>query len=304
MKRGLIAWDKAELPPEAFEARLARVRKELAMRYLPAMVVYSDVWQSNRGRYFSNFMPYWNRALIVIPAAGKPVLLCSLSQRVYPWIKSVTIFEEIKPSPNLPQRVFEMCAEKGWTKIGVWDLASLPNDLHTQLRNGEVAMDDVSWHPATDHWELAMYRRAARVTREGLHAEMSGSADLVDHEFVARLEHRFRRAGAEDLVVLVTNGTSPPAPPTGALLGDSFSASVALEYRGHWVKIIRNKAGFTGPAHSYRKEDLSGRYPYQSTQPGGAPGTVYAARTEMRQDGLRLFYGDSYVQGASGAELL
>lgn len=304
MKRGLITWDKAELPPEAFESRLAAVRKELAVRDLPALVVYSDVWQSNRGRYFGNFMPYWNRALIVIPAAEKPVLLCSLSPRVYPWIKSVTIFEEIKPSPNLSQRVFEMCAEKGWTKLGVWDLASLPNDLHTQLHGGQVTLNDVVWHPATDPWELAMYRRAARMAREGLHAEMGGSGSLIDHEFVAGLEHRFRRAGAEDLVILVSSGKTPPAPPTGTSLGDSFSASIALEYRGHWVKIIRNKAGFTGPAHAYRKEDLSGRYPYESTEPGEQPGTIFAARTEIRKDNRRLFYGDSYVQLAQGAELL
>jgi len=304
MKRGLITWDKTELPPEAFESRLAAVRKELAARDLPALVVYSDVWQSNRGRYFGNFMPYWNRALIVIPAAGKPVLLCSLSPRVYPWIKSVTIFEEIKPSPNLAQRIFEMCAEKGWTKLGVWSLACLPYDLHTQLRAGGVVLEDVGWHPATDHWELAMYRCAARMAREGLQAEMGVAAGLIDHEFVARVEHRFRRAGAEDLVILVSNGATPPAPPTGASLTDSFSAAVALEYRGHWVKIIRNKPGFTGPAHSYRKEDLSGRYPYESTEPGEQSGTIFAVRTEIREDGRRLFYGDSYVQGASGAEML
>lgn len=304
MKRGLIAWDKSELPPEAFESRLAAVRKELAARNLPALVVYSDVWQSNRGRYFSNFMPYWNRALIVIPAVEEPVLLCSLSPRVYPWIKSVTIFEEIKPSPNLSQRVFEMCAEKGWKKLGVWDLHALPYDLHMLLSAGDVALEDVAWHPATDPWELAMYRHAADMAREGLQAEMKDAASLSDHEFVARVEHRFRRAGAEDLIVLVSQGTAPPAPPSGATLGESFSASVALEYRGHWVKIIRNRAGYTGPAHSYRKEDLSGRYPFQSMEPGEQPGTIFAVRIEIQSEGRRYFHGESYVQGRAGAELL
>src|SRR5689334_14380696 len=134
MKRGLIAWDKSELPPEAFESRLAELRKELAARDLPAVLIYSDVWQSNYGRYFTNFMPYWNRALIVVPAEDKPVLLCSLSPRVYPWIKSVTIFEEIKPSPNLAQRVFEMCSEKAWNRLGT--AGAFPYDLANSLRAG------------------------------------------------------------------------------------------------------------------------------------------------------------------------
>ena len=75
MKRGWITWDKAVIPPAAFEARLGAACAHLAAHDLAALVVYSDVWKSNQGRYFSNFMPYWNRALIVIPRDGAPVLL-------------------------------------------------------------------------------------------------------------------------------------------------------------------------------------------------------------------------------------
>ena len=45
MKRGLITWDKTELPPSAFEARLALVRQHLVSKDLPALVVYTDVWR-------------------------------------------------------------------------------------------------------------------------------------------------------------------------------------------------------------------------------------------------------------------
>ena len=308
MKRGLIAWDKTDLPPEAFEARLASVRHTMAARGLHALLVYSDVWQSNLGRYFSNFMPYWNRALIVIPAVvvpamEKPVLLCSLSPRVYPWIKTVTIFDEIKPSPNLAQRVFAMCAEKGWKKIGA--MGAFPYDLDQALRAGEVAVESVNAPPPSDEWALSLYRRAAALAREGLQAELSGAAvGLPGHEFVARLEHRYRHAGAEDLVILFSNGAAPPAPASAAPLSAVFSAAVALEYRGHWVKIVRNHPGLTGPAASYRKESLSGPYPYESTDPPEQPGVIFAVRTEIQRNAARLFHGDSYVQTDSGAELL
>jgi len=247
MKRGLITWHKDELPPQAFDNRLAAARRVLSERDLPALVVYSDVWRSNQGRYFSNFMPYWNRALLVIPSEDKPVLLCSLSPRVYPWIKSVTILEEIKPSPNLAQRVFEMATEKGWTKIGVLDEGSLPYDLYSQLHAGDLEVLDVPAsriRPCADEWELAMCARAEKLAREILAEEMPQAPGLIDHEFVGRLERKFRRAGAEDLILLIANpGT--PAPPTGAILRQDFAVAVALEYRGHWVSIAPD-----GTAHN------------------------------------------------------
>src|SRR5580658_10252361 len=211
MKRGWITWDKTELPPSAFESRLAVVRQHLAASDLPALVVYTDVWRSNQGRYLANFMPYWNRALLVIPRDSAPVLLCGLSPRVYPWIRSVTILEDIRPNMNLAK----MCDENGWANIGVLDLPQLPFDL--PVPNGV----DVPWsaiHPEPDEAELAMYRRAAKMAREILAEEPLVG---LDHEFVGRLERKFRRAGAEDLVIQV--------------IGDSVS--VAMEYRGHWVKI-------------------------------------------------------------------
>ncbi len=133
MKRGLITWDKAELPPSVFDARLARARAALVKHDLPALLVYSDVWRSTEGRHLTNYMPYWNRSLIVIPREQGPVLLCGLSPRVYPWIKSVTIFEEIRPASKLVPTLLQVCAERGWTKLGVLDLPRLPHEIHAPL---------------------------------------------------------------------------------------------------------------------------------------------------------------------------
>ena len=61
MKRGLITWDKAELPPSVFDARLAKVRDALSTQNLPALLVYTDVWRSNEGRHLTNYITYWNQ---------------------------------------------------------------------------------------------------------------------------------------------------------------------------------------------------------------------------------------------------
>ena len=97
------------------------------------MVLYSDVWRSNDARYLSNYMPYWNRAFVVVPREEKPILLCALSPRVYPWIKTVTVHETIIASPSPPATLFKLCAERGWKRVGVCDLDGLPADLHAEL---------------------------------------------------------------------------------------------------------------------------------------------------------------------------
>lgn len=294
MKRGWITWDKTELPPSAFEARLAKVRQHLSEQDLPALVVYTDVWRSNQGRYLANFMPYWNRALLVIPRDSAPVLLCGLSPRVYPWIRSVTILQDIRPNMNLAK----MCDENGWAKVGVLDLPQLPFDL--SVSNGI----DIPWsviHPEPDEAELSMYRRAAKMARRILAEEAPTG---LDHEFAGRLERKYRRAGAEDLVVLVTNGDTPPQPPKGLTLGATSSISVAMEYRGHWVKIVgpglQPAAGVPAGVQL-----LSGPYPYEHSYTADlTPGAIFATVTESKVNGKRIFQGDTWRQGPNGPEPL
>jgi Xaa-Pro aminopeptidase len=238
MKRGLITWDKTELPPSVFEARLAKARKALAAQDLPALLVYSDVWRSTEGRHLTNYMPYWNRSLIVIPWEQPPVLLCGLSPRVYPWIKSVTIFEEIRPASKLVPALLQLCAERGWTKLGVLDLLGLTHEIYLPLAASSVGISDVKLE-LTDDAEIAMHQRAEQMAREILTAELPKGAGLTDYQFSGILERAFRRAGAEDLVLLFGNGDSAPRPARGAMLGDKYSIAVALEYRGHWARVTR-----------------------------------------------------------------
>ena len=303
MKRGWITWDETELPRAAFEARLDALRHDLTERDLPAVAIYTDVWRSNRARHFSNFMPYWNRALLVVPRDAPPILLCGLSPRVYPWIRSVTILDEIRPSPNLARQLLDLAGEKSWRCLGMLDLQGLPFDLHHQLRAGAVEIVDFSLPAGPDSWELSVYRRAAKMARDGLAEELARSTGLTDYEFASRLERKFRRAGAEDLVILVTNGQAAPAPPRGETLGGHFSVALALEYRGHWVKIARSASGRDPFPTRLHAETLSGPYPYEISRRLETP-ALLAIRFESRTEGLRLFHGDTYWSGDQGLALL
>jgi hypothetical protein len=311
MKRGLISWDRAELPAAAFEARLGALYQLCTDFDVPALVAYSDVCRSNDVRYISNYMPYWNRALTVVPRGEKPILLCALSPRVYPWIKTVTVHETILPSPSLPAQLVKLCAERGWSKVGMLDQAGLPNDLFTQFGAEKIEFVDIphaAFRPVATESELAMHRRAALLAREILAAEVTRAAiGLTDHELTGRLERRLRRAGAEDLVVLISDGRSVPLPALGKKINENSSATVALEYNGHWVKLSRNVDNVsaelpptTGEADIHR-ELLSGRYPWEGlTSHDAARNVITSIQVTIRRGENRLYYGDTGLQGSDG----
>lgn len=296
MKRGLIAWDRTQLPPAVFDSRLARVRAALDARNLPALLVYTDVWRSNQARFLTNFMPYWNRSLVVIPADSPPVLLCALSPRVYPWIKSVTIFEDIRPAGKLMQSLDQLCTERQWRKLGVLDLPMLPVEIS---RLGEIETVDVPSKTICepDDAELSMRRSAASLARQILEAQLPRGADSLDRHFVGHLEREFRHAGAEDLVIRLSSAGSAPAPAKGARLLERYSVAIALEYCGHWVKVTRPSADAEALRSRFDAtlaaglssdgghiENLAGPYPYET-----GTGSIFALHVEHQG----LYFGDT-----------
>jgi hypothetical protein len=295
VKRGLITWDKSEIPPEVFERRLNRVRTILAERNLAALLVYSELWRSNQGRFFSNYMPYFNRALLVIPQDLPATLLCGLSPRVYGWIRSVTTIEDVRPAGNFAKPLLEMASERNWTRLGALDWPQFPYDIFKSLQSGSVEIVNVEssavFVPADDATEIAMRKKAASMVRGILEEEIPKGVGSVDHHFVGRLERRFRRAGAEDLIVLFTNGDNVPAPPCGEILKGNYSISVALEYRGHWVRttVTENARSQTAPTEE-TLEFMGGAYPYECGE-----GSIPVKHAEQKVNGQRVFWGETIL---------
>ena len=293
MKRGLITWDKSQIPPEVFEDRLNVVRRVLLARDLPALAVYSDLWRSNQARFFSNYMPYFNRALLIIPRDTPPLLLCGLSPRVYGWIRSVTTIQDVRPAGNFSKPFFELAAERNWSRVGLLDLVQFPYDIYKALQGGSIRLVNVEsaavFLPGDDQTELGIRLKAWQEASLVLEEEIPKGVGLVDHHFVGRLERRFRRAGAEDLIVLLTNGRTVPAPASGVTLEENFSVSIAVEYRGHWVRLSRAHGMMVSTAPAV-VERLDGSYPYDC-----GSGKIKAEHYEYKQNGKRLFYGNTIL---------
>ena len=323
MKRGWITWDHTELPPAVFQERLGQVRKLLSDQNLPALVVYSDVCRSNQGRHLANFMPYWNRALLVVPAHEPPILICALSPRVYPWIRSVTILEDIRPGANLLKQLRQVADDHQWQKIGILDFAGLPQDLFASFPKTGLEAVDIPGGALSgltpDEWELSMRRTAANLARRILAEELPQGTGRRDFDLAGRLEQRFRGAGVEDLVILITNGDTAPLPAKGVVLGENYSVTLGVEYRGHWIRLSRAQTSAALSAtlrKSFERlledlnaasdtpvyvENLSGPYPYQSVARSEvARGSTFALHVESRENQQRLFYGDTCFYSEAG----
>jgi len=315
MKRGLVSWEKNELPPEELAARLATVRAVARKHSVDAVVVYSDVWRSNDARYLSNYMPYWNRAFVVVPLEEPPILLCALSPRVYPWIKTVTVHETIIASPSPPATLFKLCAERDWKRIGVGDLDGLPTDLHAELTSGKVELVDLprdEIRPAPAAVEVRMHARAARMAREVLEQELATVREQNDHELTGRLERVLRHAGAEDVVILVSDGQGPPIPAEGRPVGPHTSVVVAIEYNGHWAKVTRNLAGITSSLTSpggatQLRETLSGPYSWATDSSERVDDTataIISLQLQIPTADRQFYYGDTCLQSKEGLRVL
>jgi hypothetical protein len=204
----------------------------------------------------------------------------------------------------------KLCAEKGWSKVGVLDRSGLPNDLYTQLGAEKLALVDIprsAFRPVATESELAMHRRAAALAREILEGEVTRVAiGLTDHELTGRLERRFRRAGAEDLVVLISDGHTAPLPAAGKKINENSSATVALEYNGHWVKLSRNIDNVStllppSADADVHRELLSGRYPWEGMNSHeDSRNVITSVQVMIRRGENRLYYGDTGIQGTDG----
>ena len=177
MKRGLISWDRAELPPRPSTARLSALY-QLCDRFRGAGAgrrIRTCGARMTCGTSRTTCRTGIVRSTVV--ARGeKPILLCALSPRVYPWIKSVTVHETIFPSPSLPAQLVKLCAREGLEQAWGARPRGLPNDLYTQTRRGKTRVRRYSARrvPAgRDGSEIAMHRRAAVLAREVLDAEVT-----------------------------------------------------------------------------------------------------------------------------------
>ena len=256
MRRGLIAWSKEEVPPSALEARVRRVQQALGAQGLDALLAYTSFPRPAAVSWLTHFIPYWSEALVAVLPEGAPLLLPSLSKRMYPWIRDISHVGEILPAPDLGRAAAALVEKRALRRVGVVDLEHLPWSVAEPIGAGAELIDASKFYarlrqPA-DRYENALAGRATQIAEHALAAIPSRPRDAS--EILAAAESAARREGAEEVIPRVSQ------------TGDRRAVELSVAYKGAWIRLCRTYPSVP-EAESWFKAALQG-------QALPAPGTL------------------------------
>lgn len=253
MRRGLIAWSKAELPPALFERRVARAQAAMSAAGLDALAIYTNHTRPCGAWWFTGFVPYWSEGMLVVPRRGPTLLAVALSKRVQDWIERVAAVGEVVSGPRFGLAAGRAIAdEKPGARIGVLELDDLPSGTGDELQSADARTELVDatgliegLRLPSDAAEIALAARAAAIARDALACASAGAAD--DAAVVAAVEREARRSGAEEVLVaiapdLLRDDRFVRAQGAPNRLGGAFAVRATVAYKGVWVRMARTVA--------------------------------------------------------------
>lgn len=242
MKRGLVAFDPNETAPGEYQARLAGLQEILRAKGLAGAFIYGDVAASGDIAYLTNLTIYWNQGVLAVPDEGAPVFLTKLSKRVYPWMRSSSVVDDIRSNQDLARAMVQFCRERlagrASPKVGMVDEAWWPESVVAKVRADlpEVAFEDIGsvvreQRAQPSDSELAMLKHAHAILERAVDTALSG--DHTPGERWAALQRTSRRAGFLDII-----GQCRVDPEDG-----SIALDVAAQFRHLWLRRANARGG-------------------------------------------------------------
>lgn len=256
MRRGLLAWDRNEVPAAVLDARVEKCRIALRDAGFDALLLYNNFPRPAAVSWLTHFVPYWSQGVLLVPKAGAPEYFVSLSNRVAGWVAETSHMGDIISTPRLGADLAKRL--NGAKRIGVVELSRLPGGIARPLLDGlpGVALEDATAmfrsvrHPA-DETERALTRKAAALARRSLDVALALGGYTRSGALTAALEGPARLAGAEEVIIELAPDLSDNAALRridGDLpLADRYAVRLSLAYKGHWVRI-----GYTHDQHADR----------------------------------------------------
>lgn len=264
MKRGLMEWNKVELPQEELAGRIVALRAGMAREGLDAILAYGDNYEAGDLSYLSNFSPYWFDGMLVLTRESD-VLLTTLSARIHSWIKGISPVSEVRSTKSLGREAAEWLKERKVERgrIGVTRLDRLPYGVYRAFRDGlpggevvDVAALIEALRIAPSHTEVDLLSKAARMSVEAIEYAFEESLQgRKQCEVTAEIEHQLRYSGAEDLLVLIASGKVPgnwPAIATEEKIEGATLVRAICAYKGHWAEV-----GWTLPGSSKAAQEAN-----------------------------------------------
>ena len=315
MRRGLLKWDREEVPDSVLDARVSRLRAGMRDAGLDAVLVYTSFPRPAAVSYLVHFVPYWSQGLLAVPGEGPPVLLVSLSKRVGDWIRTTAHVADLVHTPDLGRAAAALVTD--WAgaraRVGVVELDHLPGGISRTLvaNGGDMAIDDASAlfraaRGPADEVEVALATHAATLAQRAMQAGLGLDASDCG-PVIAAIERTARLAGAEEVQVLMapdlSQGTTLERIEGRRALGPRFALRVSLAHKGHWIRLGRGvardgpePAGWRaarerfgaglaalgdGADGNWRLEGCVGTLPLQALPDGGIEGAIVTVSAEI-----------------------
>lgn len=253
MRRGLMEWNPQELPLEAIEARIARLRSAMRSAGLDAFVAYTNIARPSAVAHLTGFTPYWNEGLLLVPMGGRLVFATALSNRVADWIRATNPVSEVVSTPR-PGALLggRLAQDQSVKRVGVLELDSLPSELADHLA---AAAPATQWVDAgamfarircdIDTAERRLLARGDALAVAALQ-QSAAAAGSDAGALASRIEQHARLAGAEEVHIAaapdLTRDTRLNRVAKHAALADRFAVRASVAYKGSWVRRIRTVA--------------------------------------------------------------
>ena len=93
---GSYTWAQDRLPGDEFSLRLDELRGAMAQHDWRAILAYGDVREHAALAYLSNFVPRVRWGMALLPASGDARLLCAMSTRDLPAMRSLTWIADVR----------------------------------------------------------------------------------------------------------------------------------------------------------------------------------------------------------------
>jgi hypothetical protein len=264
MRRGLMEWDRRELPEEAFQARQACLQAAMAARGQDAILLYTNFIRSAAVSHIAAFSPYWADGVLMVPREGEPLFATTLSKRVGSWVQTVAPIRELVHSPRPGAVLGKRLAEMNIRTLAILERDSFPAGLYDDLAEALPGVEIVDGsdaftearHPA-DRSERALLEHADHIATNAL-SKVSGSAQHAG-EAAGIVERYARSEGAEEAYIAIAPDldsdrrflrvSGPRA------LGRRFAIRATVAYKGSWVRHTQTYARGEEDTHAIRRAD-------------------------------------------------
>jgi hypothetical protein len=252
MRRGLMGWDKDELPQAALDERLARLRSAMERDRLDALLIYTNLVRPSAVSWLTGFTPYWIDSILLVRREGAPLLATALSKRVADWVRTTASLGEIVNTPRPGTAVGQRLAAEGCRRVGILELDGFPAGHYDEITAAAPAVELVDASATfaaarrpVDAAERSLIAQADRLARAALEQVDAQTADNAG-ALAGLVEKHARLGAAEEAYIAVAPDLaadrrlirmSGPGP-----LGNLFAVRASIAYKGHWVRRTRTFA--------------------------------------------------------------